>query len=132
MTRPAMATRLRVATKRVVRYVRQPHMAWWEFRVLRACEAFARRHPFLREGRAGAEPGPRVLILNLNAGHYRAQVTSLLAKGLELRGYTPMVLTYSWCSRAEAAHRAFGIDRVEYLDEYVTKAARTWAHEIPQ
>jgi len=113
---------LRHATQR-------PQGLLWEWQVMRACDAFARRYPFLR----APEPGSgrrRVLILNLNTGHFKAQVASLLAKAVELRGYTPVVLTYRWCRRAERAHRAFGVRDFRYFDDAIADAARRYAQEI--
>lgn len=52
-----------------------------------------------------------------------AKFHALVAKAMQLRGYKPVVFTYSGCRFGHEYYRLFGIDRLVMWDEYVGEIA---------
>ena len=90
-------------------FLTDPRALLWEFQSLAGYRRFRRRYPFLADGMRVSDPSRRVLILNLNTGQFKAQLSSVLSTALRQRGLTPVVVTYRWCTKARRYYEAFGI-----------------------
>lgn len=129
---PSVGTRVNGWLRDVAHMVQNSHSLLSEVRLMAAYPAYQRRYRFLAEGAELADPGRRLLIVNFNTGHLKAQISALLAKALQLQGYTPVILTYSWCHKTARYYRAFGFRDVVYFDEYVARVPRRIVAAIEQ
>src|SRR3989338_4654706 len=75
------------------------------------------RYPFLRVAMPPLQPEKTVLFVSLSDWFPRLKMEGILAKSLQMRGYTPVILTLSACKWARLYFRLFGIDRLMYYDE---------------
>jgi hypothetical protein len=66
-----------------------------------------------------AQPERQLAILSFTNLPLHAKLHCAIAKMMQLRGYTPIVLTYSGCRFAHRYFRLFGIDRLVMWDEYM-------------
>jgi hypothetical protein len=110
-----------------------PRLAVWELERASALRFFQRQYgPFLSRGAEAQDESRRLLVVNLNNGSFKAHLHSLLAKALQLRGYTPTILTYRWCRDARRCHEVYGFSRFEFLDEYLGRLPREARASIEQ
>lgn len=91
---------------------------------------FAQRYRFLAEGDQPIDPGKTVLVVSLTDFPYQVKEEGMLAKALQLRGYTPVILTFSWCRRGMRYHRVFGFDRFMFLDRFLAQVPKPAVEEI--
>src|SRR5262249_44401492 len=71
-----------------------------------------------------AETAPRLLVVSLSDMVYQLKLEAMLAAGLKLAGWRPIVLTNSPTNtRALRYFRAFGIDEFAFLDSFAPTAA---------
>ena len=75
----------------------------------------------LKQVRGHTSPSRRVLVVSLTAPtrvHSR-KLEGLLAKALQLKGYTPFILTHRSFVGSVKYHRIFGFDQFVFLDDFV-------------
>ena len=66
-----------------------------------------------------ADPGgPRALLVSLSDWPHQLKMEGVLAKGLELRGFVPVVLTLPTARWAHRYFRTFGVDRFVYPEQF--------------
>jgi len=74
---------------------------------------------FMSRGAERADPGKQVLIISMSNLPVLLKFHALLAKALQLRGYTPVILTKSQGKLARRYFPLFGINDVVFWDECV-------------
>jgi len=75
------------------------------------------------------QQGKAVLMVNFTDWAPRTKLDGVIAKGLQLRGYRPFILTkraYTW---SHAYFRAIGITDLLFFDDYLKEAASTLSPE---
>lgn len=106
------------------RCVRSPGTIRHELDVLRDYWSFKQRYgSFLGEGAHLADPAKKVLIVSLTDWAAQVKAESMLAKALQLHGYTPIVVTFRGCRRALKYFRVFGFDQFVFLDDFMSLRA---------
>lgn len=86
--------------------------------IARDHDEFVRRFgAVITPGAERASKSRRVLIVSLGDWVAQAKAEGMLAKALQLRGLTPVVLTYSHARHARRYFEAFGFTEFEYLDQ---------------
>lgn len=103
------------------RILRHPSRIRYELALLADYRRFKRRYGFLAERGPRAHPGKTVLVVSLTDLPYKVKEEAMLAKALQLRGYTPVILTFSWCRRGMQYHRVFGFDQFVFLDRLLAQ-----------
>jgi len=106
------------------RVLKRPHTASYELEVLADYWSFRRRHgSFLADGAHLADPAKKLLVVSLSNKVAQVKVESMLAKAVQLRGYTPIIVTYKSCQRALKYYRIFGFDQFVFFDELIQDAS---------
>lgn len=108
---------LRAAASTTWKTLRSPNRILHPLLLARDRHVFQRRYPFLAHS-PPTDPARRVLVVSLTDGQYKAKEESILAKTLQLRGYTPLILTGRRCRHAQAYHRLFGFDRFVWYEDF--------------
>ncbi len=104
---------------RAVRYLSDPALRRHEREVREDLEATRRAvGKWAGQGVERADPGRLCAILSFTRLPIHAKLQCLVAKALQLRGYTPVVLTFAGCRVAHDYFRLFGIDRLVMWDQY--------------
>ncbi len=99
------------------RIIQHPERLVYGFEVAADYRAFRRRYGHtLSQGSELADPQRRVLILSFSNYVAQLKAESALAKALQLRGLTPVVVTSSRYRDALRYHRVFGIDQFIWFD----------------
>lgn len=102
---------------------RRPHTARHELALLRDYWAFRRTYgPFLCQGAERADPARKALIVSLTDWVAQVKAEGMLAKAMQLRGITPVILTFSSCQWAVRYFRLFGFRDFVFLDELAVRA----------
>jgi hypothetical protein len=115
-------TGLDTLVARIWQRLRHPHpeALIYQVELLNDYLAFKKRYgSFLHQGRNLADPNKKLLVLSFS--NYVAQVKaeSLLAKALQLRGYTPVIVTNTGCKGVLKYYRLFGIDQFVFFDKFL-------------
>ncbi len=84
-------------------------------------KTFSRHYRFLSESAGRTSSSPRVLVISLTDFVAQVKIESLLAKALQLRGYTPVILTRKGCRSALRYYRVFGYSQFIVLEKYFQK-----------
>lgn len=114
-------TGLRRPLGRLWRIVRYPETLNHEWALRQDYRVFKRRYgAILAEGARSADPNRRVLIVSLTNWVWQVKLESLLAKALQLRGYTPVILTYRWYRDVFKYYQIYGIDEFVFFDDYIS------------
>lgn len=86
---------------------------------------FARNFRFLEDGGEQIDPDKIVLIVSLTDWPTQVKMEGMLAKALQIRGYTPVILTRRSNTRAHRYFKVFGFERYEYFDDFVDSVSNT-------
>ncbi len=105
---------------KTLRYVTDPSR-WWHEREVREDLDRTRREvgAWAKQGVDAADPDRRFGIISFTNLPLHAKFHCLVAKTMQLRGYTPVVFTYSGCRFAHEYFRLFGVDNLVMWDRYV-------------
>lgn len=133
MTAGRGAVSLKHAVNRLVQVVKEPQTMVWELERLTALWMFRRRYgPVFADGIEGVDPKKTVLVVNLNHGRFKAVMSSLLAKALQLRGCRPVILTYRWCTDTRWYYEACGLTQFEFFDDWISRVPPAVVDSITQ
>lgn len=93
--------------------------------------SFRRRYPFLRQGAELADPAKKVLVVALNDWVTQVKLDGILAKALQVHGYTPTILIqgHGW---SERYFRAFGFDNFVFFDELLRQVPKSVREEAEE
>ena len=80
---------------------------------------FKRKYSFLAEGSSVTDPARKVLIVSLTDWVAQVKMEGMLAKALQLQGYTPVILTQRSCRHALKYFKVFGYDQFFFFDDLV-------------
>lgn len=100
--------------------IRHPESLLHEVELLTDYLVFRKRYgTFLHQGRNLADANKKLLVLSFS--NYVAQVKaeSMLAKALQLQGYTPIIITTRGAKRVLKYYRLFGIDQFVFFDKFL-------------
>lgn len=99
------------------RFIRQPGFIRHEIDLAMDYYEFKRKYNFLAQDADRASPDKKVLIVSLTDWIAQVKMEGMLAKALQLRGCTPVILTYKTCRRAIRYFQVFGYDQFVFFDE---------------
>ncbi len=102
-------------------FLRRPKLLADQIDILKDYRSFKQSYSFLAEGSRLASPDKRVLVVSLTDWVAEVKMESLLAKALQLRGYTPIILTNRSCKRALRYFKVCGYDQFVFLDELLAE-----------
>lgn len=89
-----------------------------EIEVLIDYWSFRRRHGnYLCKGIDNTGPQKKVLIVCLATWVWQVKIEAILAKALQLNGYTPVIATYKSAVRAHRYFRVFGLHQFVFFDD---------------
>jgi hypothetical protein len=109
--------------KRIVRYLTDPQLRPREREVREDLECTRRKvGNWAAQGAEYADPNRLFAIVSFTNLPLHAKFHCLAAKAVQLRGYTPIIFTYSGCRFGHEYFRLFGINRLVMWDEYVKQA----------
>lgn len=113
-------TGLEAPLARMYWLIRRPESLLHEVELLTDYLIFRRRYgSFLHRGGNVADANKKLLVLSFSNYVAQVKVESMLAKALQLRGYTPVIITSKGAKRALKYYRLFGIDQFVFFDEFV-------------
>lgn len=113
------------------RYARHPRLVRHQLDVDTDYWSFRRKFGFLAQGHDLADPGKRVMVVSLSNSIAQVKLEAMLAKALQLRGYTPVIVTNTVHKNALRYFRAFGYDRFEFYDELCKEMPREAVEDGP-
>jgi len=96
------------------RFIHRPQQ---EMDLLADYYSFKRKYGFLAQGDSLADPAKKVLVVSLTDWIAQVKAEATLAKALQLRGYTPIVVTRRSYGLAVKYFRVFGYDRFVFFDQ---------------
>lgn len=101
------------------RYVADPSRWWREREVRHDLERTQRElEAWARDGADRADPNRLFGIVSFTNLPLHAKFHCLVAKAMQLRGFTPVIFTYSGCRFGHEYFRLFGFDRLVLWDRY--------------
>ena len=116
------------------RLLRHPRLVKHEMALRADYDNFKRRYRFLSGGAEAADPEKRVLVVSMSDWVAQVKAEAMLAKALQLRGYTPVIVTTRACRRAIKYFRLFGYEQFVFFDEWLRQTpeapARTEAQRV--
>jgi hypothetical protein len=98
-------------------FIRRPKLLVDQIDILRDYRSFKQSYSFLAEGSRLVHPDKKVLVVSLTDWVAQVKMESILAKALQLRGYTPVIVTNRSCKRAIKYFKVCGYDQFVFLDE---------------
>jgi hypothetical protein len=105
--------------RRIGRLVSHPNKLRDSLRVFWDYLVFRKRYPFLSRGGERVDPSRKALIVSLTDWIAQVKMEALLAKALQIRGCTPIVLTSRANRWAQLYFQACGIEQFLFLDDLV-------------
>ncbi len=94
--------------------------------------SFRRRCHFLGEGSSPRAGKGMVLFVSATDWIIQVKMEAILAKALELKGFSPIFLTYRSCKRAQRYFRAFGLNSFMYFDDLMDEVEKLVKREDAQ
>jgi hypothetical protein len=98
-------------------FIRRPKHLMDQIDILKDYHSFKQSCSFLAEGSRLASPEKKVLVVSLTDWVAQVKMESILAKALQLHGYTPVIVTNKSCKHAVKYFKVFGYDKFVFLDE---------------
>ena len=136
---PIERTGLAIPLSTTWNLIRRPKLLAGQIAVLKDYRSYKQSYNFLAEGSHLADPDKRVLLVSLTDWVAQVKMESILAKALQLRGYTPVIVTNKSCKRAVKYFKVCGYDKFVFLDEllggiplrYVTAEVKAILNDSP-
>jgi hypothetical protein len=108
---------------RIWRLLTHPHQLQKQVRFAWNYAIFRLRYGFLQQGVPPVDPNKKVLFVSLSDWFPRLKMEGILAKSLQLQGYTPVILTLKSCKWAPKFFGIFGITEFLYYDDLIKEVA---------
>ena len=125
-------TGLTVPLNATWKFVRQPKSLAYQIDLLKDYRSFKQSCSFLAEGSRLASPDKKVLVVSLTDWVAQIKMESILAKALQLHGYTPVIVTNKSCKRAIKYFKVCGYDQFVFLDELLREVPLRPVHAEAQ
>lgn len=126
-------TGLEAPVRQVLRILRNPRNLRFDLDVAADYRAFKRRYgPIFARGSEFADPNRKVLFLSFADYPNQIRAEAFLAKALQLRGVTPVMVTTSWLTQAQRYYRVFGIHDYAFFDQIPDKLSPEGREAIDQ
>src|SRR3989338_1990564 len=123
--------RLRAPLGKCWRALREPSTLWHYVDVRRDHQAFAAAYRAVVGGGGHlADGSKRVMVVSLSNWICQVKIESLLTKALQVRGYTPVIVTHRDAGSARRYYEIFGFGRYYMFDEAIERVpADAVAHD---
>ncbi len=108
---------LKMSLRKIWRYLRRPQTIFHDMDLSRDFYEFKQKYNFLSDPAASSAPGKKVLIVSLTDWIAQIKMEGMLAKALQIKGFTPVIVTNRSCQRAIKYFRVFGYNEFIFFDE---------------
>ncbi len=112
----------RSLARKLTEAVRDPRRFNQAWRLQSDCWSFSYRHRAVLGPDVSMEKDGSVLVVSLADFPQQNKIEGLLAKSLQLKGFSPVILTYRACRYAPQYFRSFGIRRFIFMEDLVDGA----------